>query len=178
MNYKLTRTCKDCKHEDVFELTKIQCAFELYNFKEMWTKKCSNCHSTHCYSLRKSSVNLDKEILDIWGNDEKLYLNQQDEEIILAEMHYLPMILFAINEGKYLKRKIGILVESICILLYDNTVISNEFSKEENLQREKNAKIIFPELLKLKDKIEGSDRYIMDYIKEVVFPQLGINKKN
>ena len=174
MKYQLIRTCKDCKNEDIFELTKIQTAFELYDFKEIWNKECSKCNSTNCYSLKNPYIKLDKEILDIWGNDEKLYLNQQDEEIILAEMHYLSMILTEINDNKYLKRKIRVLLESICILLYDNTIICNDFSEEENQKREENAKIILPELIKIKEKIKESEEYIMEYIKVVVFPQIGI----
>ena len=119
-------------------------------------------------------VQIDKEILDIWGNDSELYLNPQDEEIILAEMHYFPMILNSINEGKYLKRKLEILLESICILLYDNTINSDEYSYEENAKRKKNAEIIRPELIKLKDKIKESEKHIMEYIKVIVFPQIGL----
>ncbi|WP_291141898.1 hypothetical protein [Flavobacterium sp. UBA7680] len=174
MKYQLIRTCKDCKNEDIFEFTKVQTAFELYDSKLIWDKKCSKCTSTNCCSLKRPYVKLDKEILDIWGNDEKLYLNSQDEEIILAEMHYLDITLTAINEDKYLKRKINILLESICILLYDNSVICNDFSEEENQKREENAKIIRPELIKMKAKIKESEEHIMEYIKVVVFPQIGI----
>ena len=174
MKYQLIRTCKDCKNEDVFEFTKIQSAFELYDSNEICNKKCTKCSSTNCLFMQHPYVGLDKEILDVWGKNEKLYLNPQDEEIILAEMHYLPMILIAIGEGKYLKRKIEILLESICILLYDNTVTSNEFNEEEIQEREKNAKFIRPELIKLKGKILDSEKYIMEYVKIVVFPQIGI----
>ncbi|MEN2399289.1 hypothetical protein GKZ90_0005845 [Flavobacterium sp. MC2016-06] len=174
MKYQLIRTCKDCKNEDAFEFTKIQSAFKLYDSNEIWKKNCSKCNSLNCSSLHHPFVKLDKEVLDIWGNDEKLYLNPQDEEIILAEMHYLPIILTAINEGKYLNSKINVLIESICILLYDNTVICNDFSKQENKEREKNAKIILPELIKIKNKIKESEENIMEYIKVVVFPQIEI----
>ena len=119
MEYKLTRTCKDCKNDDFFEFTKIESAFELYDIGEIYKKPCSKCNSLNTESLHLPLVELDTEILDIWGNNEHLYLNPQDEEIILAEMHYFSMILNSINEGKYLKRKTEVLLESICILLYD-----------------------------------------------------------
>ena len=137
-------------------------------------KKCSKCNSQNCSSLHHPFVKLDKEILDIWGNDEKLYLNPQDEEIILAEMDYFLLIITSINEDKYLKRKIEILLESICILLYDHTVNPEEYDDDENHIRQKNAEIILPELIKLRDKIIESEKNIMEYIKKVVFPQLGI----
>ncbi|KAF2513878.1 hypothetical protein [Flavobacterium foetidum] len=172
--YQLTRTCKDYQNKDVFELTKIECAFSLYNFKEIWNKECSNCFSTACYSLSKSFVAVDQEILDLWGNNEKLHLDEQDEEIILAEMDYLPLLLSSVHENKYLKRKTEILLEALCVLLYDNTVASEEFTREENKEREKNATLIRLELIRLKDQIKASEKYMMDYIKEVAFPQIGI----
>ena len=175
MKYELIRACKDCKNEDAFEFTKIQSAFELYDSNEIWKKNCSKCNSQNCSSIRHSYVQLDKEILDIWGNDEKLYFNPQDEEIILAEMHNLELILESINEDKYLKSKIEKLIESLCVLLYDNSANSDEYDEVENEAREKNAKVIRPELIKLKNRIKDMEEYLMDYLKVVVFPQIEIN---
>ena len=174
MIYQLIRTCKDCKNEDAFEYTKIQSAFELYDSNEIWKKNCSKCNSQNCSSIHHPYVKLDKEILDIWGNDEKLYLSLQDEPIILAEMHNLELILESINEDKYLKSKIETLIESLCVLLYDNSSNSDEYSEVENIEREKNSKIILPELIKLKNRIKDMEDYLMDYIKVVVFPQIEI----
>ena len=174
MKYQIIRTCKNCKNEDVFEFTKIQIAFELYDSNEIWKGKCQKCQSQNFSSLQNPYLELDKEILDVWGNDEKLFLNPQDEEIILAEMHHLELILNSINEKTYLKRKIDVLLESLCVLLYDNTVICEEYSEIENQEREKNAKIILPNLIKLKTEIKKSEEHIMEYIKEVVFHQIGI----
>ncbi|MBE8727633.1 hypothetical protein [Flavobacterium hungaricum] len=173
MNYQLIRTCKDCRNEDIIELTKIECAFEL-NLRAIWNKACSNCQSTAFYSLSKSFVAIDKEILDLWGCNEKLYLNEQDEEIILAEMDYLPLILSSIEENKYLKRKIEKLLEALCVLLYDNTEPSDEYSFEENIKREQRAAVIRPELIRLKDRIKACEENILEYIKEIVFPQIGL----
>ncbi|MBK7139920.1 MAG: hypothetical protein IPH74_13270 [Bacteroidetes bacterium] len=50
---------------------------------------------------------------------------------------------------------------------------------DEEADRKLNAEILRHVLIKRKDKIEkfGIDLgYISDYIKEVVFPQIGINK--
>lgn len=174
MKYLLIRTCKDCQNEDIFEFTKIQAAFELYDSSELWKKNCSKCNNTNCSSIQHPYVKLDQEIFDLWGKDEKLFLSPQDEDIILAEMDNLPMILAAIYEEKYLSSKISTLIESLCVLLYDNTVKCNDYTEEENQKREKNAQIIRPELIRIKDKIKANEELIMDYIKEVVFPQLEI----
>lgn len=174
MKYNLIRTCKDCKNQDIFEFTKIQAAFELYNSSEIWKMKCSKCNSTNCYCIEHPYVKLDQEIFDLWGNNEHFFLSSQDEEIILAEMDNFSMILSAIKDEKYLNSKISILVESLCILLYDNTVECIDYNEEENQERAKNAQIIRPELIKIKDLIKANEVEIMDYLKVVVFPQLGI----
>ncbi|WP_211236727.1 hypothetical protein [Sporocytophaga myxococcoides] len=98
----------------------------------------------------------------------------QDEELFLAELDYFPMLLKAIDEQAYLKRKIDILIESICVLLYDNTFQSEEYTDEENEQRQRIAEEVRPELIKRKDKIIKAEGYIRDYVKEFVFPQIGI----
>ncbi len=54
-------------------------------------------------------LKLDKQLLDIWGNNLQLTLMEQDEELLLAEVEYLPMILQAIDEKQYLPAKINTL---------------------------------------------------------------------
>lgn len=174
MQYKLTRTCKDCKNEDSFSLTKVEAAFELYDSSVIWNTPCSNCDSVNCESLGHHHPKLDKELLDLWGNDSELYLMEQDEELFLAELEYLPMILESIDEGRYPSRKTNVLIESICVLLYDNTASRYEYSKEENEERENIAKKVRPELVKRIDRIKNAEAIIMDYIKDVVFPQIGL----
>lgn len=174
MEYKLTRTCKDCENVDSYELTRVEAAFELYNSKEIWNKKCSKCGSVSCGSLVHHHPKLDKSLLDIWGSDPTLYFMEQDQELFLAEYDYFPMILNAIDEGKYLKSKIDVLVEAICILLYDNIVSPEEYSEQENLDRQNIAQKVRPELIKRKDRIIDAGDAVMDYIKKVVYPQIGI----
>jgi len=54
------------------------------------------------------------------------------------------MLLKAIDEEKYLKRKINVLIEAICILLYDNIVSLDEFSEQENIERKIIADKVIP----------------------------------
>ena len=179
-NYKVTRTCTNCGNKNIFNLTKLQAIFELYDFKIIWDTPCSICQSIKCSSISQSTIELSAEILDIWGYNENLFINPQDEEIILAELKYFPMLIKAIDEEKYLERKINILIEAICILLYDNIVSPEEYSEQENIQREITAKKVRPELIKRKKKIEKSGNYIMEYVQREVFPQIGlkINEHN
>ena len=174
MEYYLKRICEDCKNVDSFELTKVDAAFELYDSSEIWHTPCSKCRSVNCESIEHSHPKLDRELLDIWGNDLKINLMEQDEELFLAEIEYLPLILQAIDESKYFKSKINILIESLCVLLYDNTVQDDCYSSEENKERQRIANIVKPELISRKEEIIEADTFIMDYIKEVVYPQIGI----
>jgi len=174
VEYKLTRTCKDCKNVDSIVLTKIEAAFELYDSSKIWKTPCSNCGSIKCESLGHHNPTLDKELLDLWGNDPELFLMEQDQELLLAEFDYFPMLLKAIDESKYPKPKIDILIEAVCILLYDNTVSPEEYSETENRERQNIAQEVKPELIKRKDRIIEAGDSVMDYIKDLVYPQIEI----
>lgn len=175
MTYNLTRTCKNCKNVDSFSLTKVESAFGLYDSSAIWKTPCTNCNSTECQSLGHQHPVLDKELLDIWGNDLELFLMDQDQELLLADCDYFPMLLAAIDESKYPKSKIDILIEAICVLLYDYTVSSDELGEQENNERESVAEKVRPELIKRKDRIAEAGDSVMDYIQEVVYPQIGID---
>ena len=174
MDYRLTRVCKDCGNTDYFNLTKTEAAFKLYDWARFFYSPCANCGSTTCQSLSNPLVPIDQEILDMWGNDRELRFLDQDEELMLAEFEYLPMLLNAIDDSSYMGAKIDILIEAICILLYDNTSGSEEYSDSENVDRERIARQIRQELIKRKQIIIESQAYMRDYVKEVVYPQIGI----
>lgn len=161
-------------HVDSIGLTKIEAAFGLYDSNKVWKTPCSNCGSINCESLGRRYPALDRELLDMWGNDLELFLTEQDQELLLAEYDYLPMLLDALDESKYLQSKLDVLVEAICILLYDNTVSPEEYSEKQNKERESIAVKVRPELIKRKDKILAAEDAVMDYIKEVVYPQIGL----
>ncbi len=102
MSYLAKRCCKDCGNVDVFPLTKMEAAFWLYDTQKMWDTPCTKYSSTNCASTRHPSVTIDQKLLDIWGNDPKLYFLSQDEELIIGELDYLPLLLKAIDKGSYL----------------------------------------------------------------------------
>lgn len=180
--FVIRRTCKNCQNIDELEITEREAAFEeIRSQKELnWNTPCKKCNSTSCTSLSYPFVNYyKKEIFEEWKYNEKLHFYCQDEDIILADIDNLDNILEGIDNEKTLFCKKSILLETLCVLLYDNTFYSDEFNMDEEADRKLNAEILRPELIKRKDKIEklGIDLgYISDYIKEVVFPQIGINK--
>lgn len=175
MKHDIERTCKDCENVDLIPLTRIEAVFELYDSGVIWETPCSNCGSTNCKRFGYLRPALDRELLDMWGNDLKLFFVDQDQELVLSKYDYFPMLLEAIDEERYPKTKIDILIGAVCILLYDNTVSSEEeYSKKENNEREDIAEKVRPELIKRKNRIIEAGDSIRGDIQEVVYPQIGI----
>jgi hypothetical protein len=174
MKYKLTRTCGDCFNVETIMLSKIEAAFETYNSKSIWNLECSKCQSTKCQSVGKEEPKLDKELLDIWGNDSDLTFSEQDQELFLAEFEYFPLLLEAIDQNVYNINKTNILVEAICVILYDNSVSMEQFSDIENQERERVARLVRPELIKRKNLIIQAGDSVMEYVRNIVNPQIGI----
>ena len=93
-------------------------------------------------------------------------------------MEYFPLLLKNIDEGKYLPYKINVLTEALCTLLYDHTIWSEEYSDKENQERDKIADIVRPELIKRKDRILKAGDSVMEYIRDEVYPQIGLKDTN
>ncbi|MCR9174099.1 MAG: hypothetical protein NXI10_16480 [bacterium] len=174
MEYKLKRVCKDCKNVDSYDLSKLEAAFKLYDSSFYWNTECNVCGSPNCESLILNHPKLDKQLLDVWGNDPELFLMEQDEELFLAEDEYFDMLIEAIDNSEYPKEKLNVLIEAICVLLYDNTIAPHEYSKKENKDRKLIADKVRPELIKRKERIREAGDAVMDYIKVVVYPQIGL----
>ena len=151
MNYNLSKTCKVCKNIDSFELTKVQAAFELYDHNKIWNTQCSKCKSSNTESLSLNKPDIDEELLEIWTNNDTYYFMEQDEELIIAEISNYKHILKLIDSNEVKQNKVEILVNSLCVLLYDNAVNDFEYSQEENKTRKEILVEILPELKKRKE---------------------------
>ena len=119
---------------------------------------------------------LTKDDLDNWGYDPRETFLNQDEELFLAEYEFLPLLLEAIDAGVYRRPKLDVLIEAICILHYDYTVVYEEYEETEQARqkREHTANRIRAALLQRKAIIKDREHVISDYIKAIVFPQLGL----
>lgn len=171
MEYIVTRTCAACKQMDDYPVTKVEAAFELYDF---WNIECSKCGSNRCMSLIHPKPELDEELLDLWGQNPKWQFCQQDEDIILAQMDNLPLLLKAVDQALYTEQKQNVIISALCVLLYDNIDVDDNLSDQEKKAHQKKVDTVLPELLKRKKIIENSKAYIMPYIKRVVFPTIGL----
>ena len=100
--------------------------------------------------------------------NDSLEISEQDEEIILAEAKYLDLLLRLLDSPSTLDRKRKVIIEALCVLLYDNTIQDDILEVNDEL-----AGKVRNELIKRRKVVIESKDWIMDYVKEVVFPQLG-----
>ena len=90
----------------------------------------------------------------------------QDEELLLADEQYVDMILEVLDTMSIPAHKRDLLMDALCVIVYDNT------NKDNSQQDEQLKKRVIKELNKRQDKLKLADKWIMDYIKDVVYPQL------
>lgn len=169
--YKISRECSQCGHQDEIQVTKREAAFELVDINTILGQSCKKCSSTK-FSTSYQSPDLDFELLKEWATNKELFLMPQDEELLLADSKYVNDILNIIDTISIPDQKRNLLMDALCIIVYDN-------SMEDNAQKDiELKKRVIRELNKRQDKLKMADDWIMDYIKDVVYPQLDLERKN
>ena len=146
---KIARTCYDCGHVEELEYV------------------CKKCQSTS-FVVSYQEPGLDFDLLKVWATNSHLYLNPQDEELILADERHLDTILLVLDTVPMLDDKRDLLMEALCIIVYDNTV-------ENTKQDIKLKQRVVEELNKRQDKLILTEDWTRDYIKKVVYPQLDLD---
>jgi hypothetical protein len=169
--YKIVRTCTSCGHGEKLIVTKRETAFELFDFDNTLGKECKNCSST-TFTTSYQRPDLDFDLLKEWATNSDLYLMPQDEELLLAEEQYLDMILQVLDTISTPDHKRDLLMDALCVIVYDNTSNDNSERNEELKMR------VIEELNKRQDKLKLADNWIMDYIKDFVYPQLDFGRQN
>jgi len=165
--YKIERTCTTCGHTDELIVTKREAAFELFSVSNALGKTCKNCSSLS-FSTSYPRPDLDFDLLKEWATNVDLRLMPQDEELLLADEKYLDIILRVLDTISIPDRKRNLLMDALCIIVYDNTIDDNSLHHEQLKAR------VIKELKKRKDLLKMADGWIMDYIKNVVYPQLDL----
>lgn len=79
---------------------------------------------------------------------------------------YLDLILNALGNLELDKHKQDLMMDALCVIFYDN---NHEENYAPNLELKET---VLNELKKRKDKLEQAGEWTMDYIKELVYPQL------
>jgi len=171
ITYKIERTCNKCGESSILNVTKREAAFELFDTSKAFAQACNKCSSTN-FTTAYQRPNLDFDLLKEWATDLNLYLMEQDEELLLAEEQYLDIILEVLDTVQILDHKRDLLMDALCVIVYDNTNADNS-QRDEQLKKR-----VIKELNARQDKLKLADDWIMDYIKDVVYPQLDLNKQN
>ncbi|ATA90109.1 hypothetical protein CGC58_10480 [Capnocytophaga stomatis] len=163
--YTVTKTCQ-CGNKDSFPLTKIEAAFELFDDKRLWKETpCSKCGSTKTVSVSHSFPKIDQELFTIWSENPDYYFIEQDEDLMLAEMDNLDLLLDAFDNPSFPTEKKYVVVSALCVLLYDNRKLPDgKYSKEEKQEILENQSRILFELQKRKDEVMKYKDVISDYI--------------
>jgi hypothetical protein len=160
------RVCGNCGNSDVFDFTKREIAFNLYSMKKIFDTPCTQCASTENAHLHIKAFTLDNTLLLEWAGNEELHLSH-DDELFLGDKEYLEQILDLVDHHEILPIKRHIIFEALCVMIYDQLI--NDEKPDLAL-----AEHVKAELLKRRDQFLEADRLIMPYIKEVVYPFLGM----
>lgn len=175
-NYKVIKVCKNCSAENSWSVSKVDASFNT-GFGSFYNNKaCPECSSIDFKSMSFPYVRKDQELFDIWSKDDELCFDEQDEAIVLAEMENFNFLVGGVDNPSYSENKRSILLESLCILYYDNVYLSpvDEYSEETLENMAKCAKIVKPELDKRKLRLIETETPFSDYVREAIYPLLGI----
>ncbi len=164
-SFTIERTCTVCGYIETIDQVKPESFVGLIAICKAHTEICKQC-SSRLITVMYREYRLTFELLKEWGLNSDIYLSAQDEELILADEMYLDIILEVLDTVVILDHKRDLLMESLCIIVYDNTVMEN-LQKDERLKKR-----VIEELNKRKDKLQLADYNIMNYIKDIVYPQL------
>jgi hypothetical protein len=159
-NY-IIRQCKNCSHRQRFDYPKREIAFGLHNDDPFM---CSKCNSTVSHISDEYCSKLDDVIMAEWAVSPDLYLMEQDEELMLANTNYLELIFKYLDDPKTISGKKVILIEALCVLVYDEIKNQKDILLLTNLKE----KLIARKRLLIENK-----EFVMEYLREVVYPFLG-----
>ncbi|MFK7952359.1 MAG: hypothetical protein AB8B73_05900, partial [Ekhidna sp.] len=74
---------------------------------------------------------LDEQLFNEWATDSEFHLMPQDEELLIADNKYLHLILNALDNLEIDKHKQDLMMDALCIIVYDN---SPEINDSPNLE--------------------------------------------
>ncbi|MBN1971179.1 MAG: hypothetical protein JW870_17565 [Candidatus Delongbacteria bacterium] len=158
--FKLNKKCSKCGHVVCISLSKIQAAFDTYDTNKFSKENCCNCGANQWKEMSITTPKLDLELLDIWGNTLDYHFWEQDEDLMFSSAGEIDIILSAINKDEYLPEKMGILLSTLFVILYD--------AKENNLV-DLELKVL-KYLQENHDIINKYQNHIDSYLKEKVLP--------
>lgn len=163
MTYFIYRTCNNCGKIEKIPLTKREAVFDLVDIlKTMPT--CPECGSAS-FNSGSEKPPIELELLKEWATNEALYILEQDEDLMIANACLPDHIVEVIDTMEPKGYKLGMLVSSLCVIVYDNTRVDG------NAELRSQAIIVLNQRIEL---LRSMESYIDSYIAQVVFPQLNL----
>lgn len=166
---EVQRLCRNCGTSDVFYFTKREIAFDLYSMKQIFATACTRCASTENASLHVKTFPLDEVLLLEWAQHEELRLSH-DDELFLGDRLYLTQLLDLLDHHEIVPLKRHVIFEALCVMVYDQLM---DDEKPDLVLAEQ----VKAELLKRREQLQEAGHVIMPYLKEVVYPFLGMEFK-
>ena len=161
--FEQSRTCSDCESEETRKLEKLQAAFVQHT---QWDEPCQGCGGTQFSTMSLPMPKLDVDIMEAWIVDENLSLMEQDEDIILASKENLELLKAYVVRDDARPEKRAMLLSGLCVLVYESNETDDGQTLEDAIKFLKNNRHLFEEI---------GDGAIFDYIKQVVYPKIGLN---
>ncbi len=116
----------------------------------------------------------DAELLELWAQNENLSFSEIDEDMLLDNEETLDLLIQFVQRDDILESKRGVLISSLCLLVYDNTdqgyerdIPANEILANQIIEFLSNNHRLFENL---------EEEYGYDYIKLHVYPLIGLPK--
>ena len=160
--FEQTRTCSDCKAEETRKLEKLKAAFVQHS---TWDQPCEGCGGSQFSTMSMPMPKLDAEIMEAWIADENLSLMEQDEDIILASKENLELLKAYVVRDDAGPEKRAMLLSALCVLVYESDETEDGQTLEDAIKFLRNNRHLFEEI---------GDGAIFDYIKNVVYPKIGL----
>lgn len=146
--YTLERHCAACGHCNRVLLSREQAAFDLYDRERLWQHTpCSRCGACKTASLACDKPDLDAALLELWAQQPDWHFFQQDEDLYLAELAYLPLLLQTFDAAPLTPAKKAVLASALCMLLFNAlpaSADSNETALQKQQQRQQLLSVLRP----------------------------------
>ena len=150
-------------------LTLSELAFDLFDTNKFWGTPCAICGGK-IDRVSKSNFEITDELFDIWASNPDYQFSEGFyEDLDLAKMEYLPMVLKAVDDKNFPNPKKSVVVGALCALWYNNYEFPNCYYPIQELkQMRQNREILQPILLERKETILYYQDLMWDYVWEVV----------
>lgn len=130
-----------------------------------------NTHKTFKHNSSNGKLNTKKQFLVTKGKNSYTFL-EQDEELFVSNWESLELALESIDKQTLSNSKLGELVESLYIMLYDEVEADKLSDNDLETERQNRIFRLIEELKNRKIVLLQCDDYVSDYLKNRIYSLL------